>query len=132
MPVTYTIDAARRLIRTTCCAPVTFGEVIGHFHMLAGDPACAGHLDVLLDVSSADLLPEKHQLEAVSAELQALRGKVQFQACAIVASRDALFGMMRMFEVLAGRYFSVVHVFRSISEAESWIPAQQSSVEREK
>jgi malate/lactate dehydrogenase len=34
-----------------------------------------------------------------------VRPRVQFDGCAIIASRDALFGMARMFEVFAESYF---------------------------
>jgi len=64
MPVTYSIDATRRLIRTVCARPLTFAQVMDHFRELKEDPACSGRLDVLLDVSDADLMPESHQLVA--------------------------------------------------------------------
>jgi hypothetical protein len=127
MPVTYRIDPAQKLICTTCSSPVTFSEVIGHFRTLQQDPACSGSLDVLLDVSEADLLPESGQLGAVKTELSAIRDKVQFGMCAIVATRDAMFGMMRMFEVLAGPYFTAIRVFRGRSEAEAWLVARRSA-----
>jgi hypothetical protein len=105
VPVTYIIDSAEKIIRTTCASPLTFEQVIGHFRTLQENPACAGYLDVLLDVSAADALPEPGQLGAINAELSAIRIKTQFGICAIVATRDAMFGMMRMFEVLACPYF---------------------------
>jgi hypothetical protein len=66
-------------------------------------------------------MPESRRFGAVKAELARIRQKVQFGACAIVASRDALFGMMRMFEVLAENYFCTTRVFRTIDEAEAWL-----------
>jgi hypothetical protein len=125
MPVTYKIDPVRKVIRTTCSAPVTFDEVIGHFRTLQEGPACSGHLDVLLDVSQADALPESGQLAAVNLELRGIRDKVQFGICAIVAHRDAMFGMMRMFEVQASRYFHAIRVFRDAAEAEPWVASPQ-------
>ena len=127
MPVTYRIDVARRLIRTSCTSPLTFAEVIAHFHTLSTDPICSGYLDVLLDVSAADELPASNQLGAVTAELGAIRQKVQFGFCAIVAARDAMFGMMRMFEVFAGPYFRKIRVFRDLPTAEAWLLAPQSA-----
>jgi len=127
VPVTYSIDETPKIVRTTCNAPLTFPEVLEHFRTLKHDPACTGHLDVLLDVSEADALPAATQLGAVATELAAVRAKVQFGACAVVATRDAMFGMMRMFEVLAARYFEAIHVFRSYTEAETWLVAQRSA-----
>ena len=50
-------------------------------------------------------------------------------ACAILACRDALFGMMRMFEVLAQDSFRVTRTFRTATEAEAWLVSQQSLAE---
>jgi len=121
MPVIYKIDAARRLIHTTCSRPLMFTEVIEHFRTLKEDPACTGHLDVLLDVSEVDALPDSSQFGPVSAELDAVRAKVQFGLCAIIATRDAMFGMMRMFEVAAAPYFRAMRVFRRAAEAQAWL-----------
>jgi hypothetical protein len=125
MPVTYVIDSSKKLIRTTCSPPLLYEEVIHHFHELRKDPACTGYLDVLLHVSDIDRIPKGNQLAAVSAEVRALRKKVRFGACGIVAARDAIFGMMRVFEVLSGDYFGAIRVFREAAEAERWLASQQ-------
>ena len=127
MPVIYKIDAARKLIHTTCTRPLTFTEVIEHFRTLKEDPACTGHLDVLLDVSGADTLPLTSQMGPISAELDAVRAKVQFGLCAIIATRDATFGMMRVFEVIAASYFHAIRVFRDAAEAQAWLDSLQTA-----
>jgi len=129
MPVTYHIDTARKIIRTTCSSPVQFEEVIEHFQTLKKDPACIGQLDVVLDVSEADALPDSSQLGSVKAELAGIREHVEFGVCAIVASRDAMFGMMRMFEVFAGPYFRAIRVFRESGEAEKWLASQRAALD---
>lgn len=131
MSVTYSVNADRRMIRTTCSGALTLAEVIEHFRSLSANPSCSGHLDVLLDLSETDTMPESRQFGAVKAELARIRHKVQFGACAIVATRDALFGMMRMFEVLAENYFCTTRVFRTIDEAEEWLLLQQSGINPE-
>lgn len=132
MPVTYQIDPASRIIRTTCSSPLTLADVLGHFRALKQDPTCSGDLDVLLDVSAADALPQTHQFPAITGEIAAIRDKVQFGACAIVATRDAMFGMMRIFEVLANPYFRAMGVFRGLVEAEAWLSEQRTTGPREK
>lgn len=127
MPVTYVIDSAERIIRTTCTSPLTFEQVIEHFRTLQQDLACVGYLDVMLDLTEADTLPESGQLGAISAELGAIRVKAQFGTCAIVAPRAAMFGMMRIFEVLARPYFLAIRVFRAKPEAEAWLAAERSA-----
>lgn len=124
MPVTYVIDATSHLIRTVCARPLTFAEVLDHFRQLNEDPACTGHLDVLLDLTSADSVPDTSQLGAVGAAVNALRKKVKFRACGIVAVTDVMFGMMRVFEVKAEGYFQAIRVFRKIADAEAWLLLQ--------
>lgn len=121
MPVTYTIDAASKLIRTACSGPITLADVMEHFRQLKGDPACVGYFDVLLDLREADSLPESDQLRAVNSQLRAIRVEVEFGMCAIVVNRDAMFGMMRMFGIFAERNFRAIRVFREATEAEVWL-----------
>jgi len=125
MPVTYTIDTKERLIRTRCTGMVTFAEVVEHFRELARDPECAERLDVSLDLSEVNSLPDASQIRAVSLELKNIQRNVRFGACAIVASRDALFGMLRMFEVMVQDYFRAIRVFRASAEAEAWLVSQR-------
>jgi hypothetical protein len=132
VPVTYQIDVARKLIHTICSRPLTFTQVIDHFRTLGEDPACTGHLDVLLDVSEVDTLPDSRQLGPVVAELGAVRAKVEFGMFAIIATHDAMFGMMRMFEVLVGRYFRAVRVFRGAAEAQAWLVSQKTAEDHER
>ncbi|HYM77943.1 MAG TPA: hypothetical protein VE377_18355 [Candidatus Dormibacteraeota bacterium] len=125
MPVTYSMDSARRLIRTTCSGPVTSREVIEHFRTLRQDPLRTGELDVLLNVSDAELIPDSSDLGRVVAELRAQEGELPFRLCAIVAPSDPWFGMMRMFEVFAGKYFRAIRVFRDMAAAETWLGSRE-------
>jgi hypothetical protein len=109
-----------------CTGHVNFAEVVDHFRQLKEDPACLERMDVLLDVSNVDSLPDSNQIGAVGTALAAIRPKVQFGACSIVAAKDAMFGMMRMFEVRAGDYFGAVRVFRKAADAEIWLASQQA------
>jgi hypothetical protein len=126
MPVTYVIDAQQKLIRTKCIGNVTLPEVIGHFRELERDPDCPHQLDVFLDLSETGSLPLTHDISAVAAEIGRIRKKVRFNACAVVATRTALFGMLRMLEVMAAPYFGAFRVFRAASQAEEWLASQRS------
>jgi hypothetical protein len=125
MPVTYVIDVGSNILRTTCTNPLRLADVVDHFHQLKMDPMCVGPLDVLLDLRATDFLPESQQLGAVVSEIAAIQNKVQFGSCGIVTANDAMFGMMRMFEVTARGYFRATRVFRSMNEAEAWLAAQR-------
>jgi hypothetical protein len=127
MPVTYSIDVATKLMRITCVSPMTFAEVMDHFRALKQDPACVGQLDGFADLTDADLLLDSRQLSAVTAEIAALREKLQFRIVAIVATRDAVFGTIRMLEVKVSPYLHAIRVFRSASEAEAWLAATRAA-----
>ena len=126
MPVVYSIDCDTRIISTVCSGPLRLSDVTGHFRALMDDPACTGRLDVLLDVSDVSTLPESSQLGLVKSEVAAVRKKVEWGLCAIAANSDAMFGMMRMFEVIVGPYFHEIRVFRSKTDAEGWLSARRS------
>jgi hypothetical protein len=129
MPVTYRIDTVKKLIITTCTGEVRLADVLAHFEELGNDPACAGELDVLLNVSDQVVVPRSAQLSAVGGAISMIRDKVQFRFCAVVARGDAMFGMMRVFEVFAGKYFRAIRVFRHAPEADAWLTNQRAGQE---
>jgi hypothetical protein len=131
VPVTYQIDPHSKTIRTKCVGHLTLPEVVEHFKALERDPECPERADVFLDLSEVSSLPETRQLSVVVTEMKKIRSKVRFEACAIVASRHALFGMMRMFETLAAELFRVSGTFRIATEAEAWLASQRSPAESE-
>jgi hypothetical protein len=127
MPVTYLIDKAEGLIRTRCVGDVTLEEVADHFRELVENPDCPERLDVLLDLSEMITLPESEQLRSVGSIISRVLPKVHFGACAIVATRDALYGMIRVFEVFAEHQFASLKIFRDHSEAEMWLHSVRSA-----
>jgi hypothetical protein len=44
----------------------------------------------------------------------------------MLPANDALFGMMRAFEVFAGEYFDVTQAFRGVAEAVAWLELHES------
>lgn len=129
MPVTYTIDGRAGLIRTRCFGYVTLQEVLDHFRELREDRSCPARLDVLLDLTEDSSLPDTHQLRTVAYELARVRGKIRLEHCAVIAQRDVLFGMLRMFEVMTQDYFRDMRVFRTAADAEMWLATRRSSSE---
>jgi hypothetical protein len=128
MPVTYAIDVKEKLIRTKCVGDVKFQEVIEHFRTLERDSNCADRLDVFLDLSRITSLPATGQISGVAREIARIKEKVRFNVCAVVAPTDAIFGMLRMFEVMAKPYFNEIRVFRLAADAEAWLTSQRSPV----
>jgi hypothetical protein len=69
MPVTYQLDRESGFIHTRCTGDVTFEEVLGHFRELEADTSIPARLDVLLDLSEMQSLPESDQLKSVATEV---------------------------------------------------------------
>jgi hypothetical protein len=129
VPITYKIDDDKSVIRTNAVGRVTLHEVIDHFRTLERDPQRPERTDVFLDLSEVESLPSTSEISTVADELKGMRDKVRFNTCAILVSRDALFGMMRMFEMLAESSFRVTRTFRTATQAEAWLTSQQSLAE---
>jgi hypothetical protein len=121
MPVLYDIDVPNGLIRTRCVGDVTLEEVLEHFKTLAQDPECPDHLDVLLDLSEETSLPRSDELREVAWAIRKIQGRVQFRACAVVTRTNALYGMLRVFQVFTEGLFGEFQVFRSAEEAGAWL-----------
>ena len=128
MPVTYTIDVPRALIVTRCFGHVTLAEVQEHFNELAHAWPPVERLDVLLDLTDQTSLPGLSDLEEVASEIDAQIGPRQFGRCAVVTEQDLLHGSMQMFEVLAGRLFDAIEIFRTPLAALEWlVPTPKAS-----
>lgn len=125
MPVTYTIDRELSAVHTVCSGRVTYEEVAAHFAQLSADPALPDRIDILLDVSQTTSLPLSQEIMSVSSDIEHLGTLTKLQACAIVATQDAMFGMVRMLEAFTERMFSAINVFRSLDEAQTWLAAER-------
>jgi hypothetical protein len=127
MPVTYRIDRVHQIIYTRCVGQVTVEEVLAHFRELEQDPKCPPHLDVLLDLARQVTIPKRENLQEVAIAIWRVQHRVQFGVCAIVARTLALYGMLRMFEVLAARYFGETSVFRTKKAAQAWLASRRNA-----
>jgi len=121
MPITYTIDVPTALIVTRCVGHVTLAEVKQHFQELARAWPPVDKLNVLLDLTDQTSLPTLHELEEVAEAIDAQIGSRRFGRCAVVTELDVLHESMEMFQVLAGRFFDEVEVFRMPPAAVVWL-----------
>ena len=128
MPITYDIDRARGLVRTSCTGQVTLPEVLAHFDVLQQDPRRPPHLDVLLDLRALATPPNSPQLRSVANRIGRVSG-LTFGRCAIVVDRDLVFGLSRMFEAFAQAHFGEIQVFREPAAAETWLARGAETVE---
>jgi hypothetical protein len=126
MPIHHEIDPRLGLIRTVCAGAVTFDEVSQHFHALETQSDLPRHLDVLLDLSAIASVPDAQQLQLIAAEIGRLRHKLAWGCCAIVATRDLVFGVSRVLEVRAEDSFAATQVFRERAAAEAWLASERA------
>ena len=122
MPITYRLEVAKSLIITRCVGHVTLPEVQEHFRELARVwPPVIHRLDVALDLTDQTSLPTLPQLEAVEKEIEAQIGPRKFGRCAVITEMDLLYGSMQMLQVLVGRLFDAIEVFRTPEAALMWL-----------
>jgi hypothetical protein len=123
MPIDYEIDRVsegRGLVRTTCRGAVTAEQVREHFEKLLHDENRPEILDVLLDMSEVETLPDRDQVRVASERVGRTVSEMGWGRLAIVATSDVSFGVSRMFGTLSDHYFEASTVVRSRAEAESW------------
>src|SRR6185369_10917183 len=118
--ITYAIDVPVALVVTRCVGHVTLAEVREHFQELARAWPPVDRLDVLLDLTDQTSLPTLRELEEVAKEVDARIGQRRFGRCAVVTKQD-LDKSMQMFEVLAGRLFDAIEIFRTPEAALLWL-----------
>lgn len=121
MPISYQIIEEGELIRARVVGYVPWEEVTDCLQRLKAGLGRKAPLDVLLDLTHCASLPERTQLERLASDIKSLGSRRRVRHCAIIASQPALFGMARMFEVLAEDQFVATCVCRTAAEAEAWL-----------
>ena len=122
MPLTYHIDKEQSLIITTAVGVLTDEDVLLHKTQLLKDPDFRPGLRELSDIRSIDRLAVtpigiKNMVEHDRHHAE----QVEQHRLAIVASEDAVFGMGRMYQMMAEPVTESVRIFRDIDEAKAWL-----------
>ena len=121
MPLSYTIDTERGIVRITAEGTPSIGDQAKLASQWMRDPAYRKGMPILLDnrlrtePSDRTHVTEVAQHTARSPEL--LKGT----RCAVVVANDAEFGMTRMFGSLSEERPLVTKPFRDIPSAEHWL-----------
>ena len=123
MAIRYSVDFERNVLHTVCAGAVRLDDVLVHLEELVKDRTLPDDLDLLLDLSTTTTAPSADQLRLVAERVTATREDITWGRCAIVVSRDVLFGLSRMFEVHTASVFEDSHVFRDRDEALEWLEA---------
>ena len=127
MPIEYRIDAARRLVTTSCSGEVGDEDLLGWARKLSRDPEVPTGGMSLVDFRGADG-------EGVTADGLDALGAI-FAASgpalktAVVADSDLAFGMSRMYELKRQERPLPFHVFRDADEAMEWLDQPEPTAE---
>jgi hypothetical protein len=122
MPITIEVDHARRRVFTRARGNITYDEIRAHLSDQARLQGLA--YPELVDATGATTdLTSKEVRELVTRTRDLLRHG-PLGPTAIVATHDVLYGMARMYEILAGDDGVAVGVFRSVADAERWLSAE--------
>ena len=118
MPASYEIDPARRLVITAVWGAATDADIHEHGRRLRADPLYDPTYRQLADMSGVTkILVSSGTIEDIS------RGQLFAPGTqrAFVASNDAVFGLLRKYELHADSLGQTVRVFRDRKEAEEWL-----------
>lgn len=118
MPAAYHIDAARCLVTTTIQGTVTDADLAANFAGLTADPAFDPAFDHLVDAR------EVTELEVTTGAVRRSAQGDPFapgSRRAVVVSRDAEYGMARMFQALSPHGDDHLLVTRDLDEARRWL-----------
>lgn len=118
MPSSYTIDPVRKLVTTLIWGAATDDDVLGHNGRLRADPLYDPTYQQLADMSGVtEILVTAKTIEDVA------RGQLFMPGTrrAFVAASDAVFGLLRKYQLHAESSGQTVEVFRDRKAAEAWL-----------
>jgi hypothetical protein len=118
MGMSYTIDQARRIVRSRGWGVVSSRDLLDLTSRLLADPAFDPTFRGLTDLS--DVTEVRVETPAM-VESASTPTYIPGTRRAVVAPSDVAFGMARMFASYAERSGQEVRVFRAMREAEAWL-----------
>lgn len=116
------IDGAQKLARIIARGKVNvlelkdiYSELIKHQDWQAG-------FDILCDYRSIeDFDVSSRDIDEITDWQTSIDGMIGNGQCAVVASRDSIFGMSRMWEMISAERSQHICVFREMDDAMSWL-----------
>ena len=118
MPTSYRIDAERRVIFSSATGVVVDADLRSHQRSLLNDPDFDKGFDQLWDFGAVTRVEVSTAAVQELAKARSYEGGVKR---ALVAPKDAAFGMARMFQSLHDSAPETIRVLRSLPEAEAWL-----------
>lgn len=122
MPVESTTLPDLGIVITRATGHITLAEIRSHQESLTADPEFDPAHHHLFDLSASQVLDMSTQ------EIRALASSAVFSPSsrrAVVAPRDATFGLSRMYEAFSTLPEGALRVFRSREEALAWLKGNE-------
>ena len=119
MPISFEVDRERRRIRTTADGSVGVADVAAHLEDIV-ERGIESYSE-LIDATQASR-PGWYAADVRKAAdlVASLGGAAKLGPRAVVVTRSAAFGMVRMLSVLLGARMRL-EVFRDVASAEAWL-----------
>ena len=118
MSASYRIDRSLETIFTSLEGVLTDGDLLGHMQELESDPDFDPAFAQLIDCRGVtEVALESETIRTIARPSVYEPGAKR----AIVATREAVYGLARMYERLRGGERDEVRVFRGIKEARRWL-----------
>ncbi len=118
MPVDYQIDRQNAVVLATARGVLAADDIMALRRRLAADPDFSPDMKQLIDLLGVT------EVKLRSKDLRFLASFDPFgpgARRAFVGDQDITFGVLRMYEVLAERPGTSVHVFRDMEAAREWL-----------
>lgn len=120
--IQFTLDGPRRLRTATFSGVVGEADLISAYAQLMQDPGFDPTIDDLVDLRGVERLDvSSDAVRRIVDMFSPLNDMEIHNRLAIVAPRDELFGMARMYQILRSEAPEETQVFRSYEDAAAWL-----------
>ena len=119
MPIALRVDRERGLVTTTVWDHVTYEEI--QSHLSEEEHLRATGYPELIDAMAASTTLTADEVRAIVRRTHDILRRGPFGPTAIASDNDVVYGMARMYQILAERDGISIGVFRSVAEAEHWL-----------
>lgn len=122
MPMTYTIDEEKSLVRILGTGRVTDEEMLECISSLRSDPKLEAHMNTLSDMRDIEVGFTSDGVAGMLEIMESTADRRSAARAAIVVGSDLAFGMARMLEIQAtDRLHPSFQVFRDMAAACRWL-----------
>jgi hypothetical protein len=121
MPITIVVDHEHPLVTTTVWGHVTYEEI--QSHLSEEERLRATGYPELIDAMAASTTLTTDEVRALVNRTHDMLRQGPFGPTAIASNNDVVYGMARMYQILAERDGISIAVFRRLPEAERWLRA---------